>query len=450
MECEVNENWIEKELQGVCLPDKRFQANVISITEHLNDHVGLSFSAACGERLRKSAWRLFSTEELDLLSIHQQRTLDRCAGEQTLLIVEDTTDIFYSQQHKQGMGCLGGSKARTAKGLNMHTALAVSTSGQALGIIDQQIWAPKAGRGSTKRYLFSIEDKETIKWINTLKAVNECWQQQDQQIVLVADREADFFEHYAQPKSDNIKLLVRVHQKKRRVLYDQQNKSITEVLRQLKPWGEGTIKVWRRPGEPQRIAQVEYYSTTVILPPTYKQQLPSQTMQLVCVKEKAQPAQESIEWILLTHLPVHTLRDAVTVCEYYAFRWIMERFHYTLKSGFGIEDLQINTLLRLVNALQLYSLVAWHVLWLHHLGKVHGSKPATDYIEQQTIEIVEAVSSQKVTTVADFLVATAALGGFITTKKQPLPGEKTLWQGLRQLHAIQKGFLAAKQIYGTG
>lgn len=86
----VNENWIERELQGIGLPDKRFQANVIAITAHLNDHIGLSFSAACGERLRKSAWRLFSTEELDLLSIHQQRTLDRCAGEQTLLIVEDT------------------------------------------------------------------------------------------------------------------------------------------------------------------------------------------------------------------------------------------------------------------------------------------------------------------------------------------------------------------------
>ncbi len=268
---------------------------------------------------------------------------------------------------------------------------------------------------------------------------------------MVADREADFFEHYAQPKSDNIKLLVRVQQKKRRVLYEQQNLSITEVLHQLKPCGEGTIKVWRRPGQPQRTAQVEYYSTTVTLPPTYKQQLPSQTMQLVCVKEKAREgAQDSIEWVLLTHLAVHTLKDAVTVCEYYGFRWIIERFHYTLKSGFGIEDLQINTRHRLVNALQLYSLVAWHVLWLHHLGKVHSSKPATDYIAQQTIEVVEAVSSLKIITVADFLVATAALGGFIPTKKQPLPGEKTLWQGLRQLIAIQKGFLAAKQICGTG
>jgi hypothetical protein len=89
-------------------------------------------------------------------------------------------------------------------------------------------------------------------------------------------------------------------------------------------------------------------------------------------------------------------------------------------------------------------------LWLQRLARAQGDKPATDYIEPQTIEVVETVSIRKVVTVADFLIATATLGGFIPTKKQPLPGEKTLWQGLRQLHAIQKGFLAAKQKYGTG
>ena len=41
------------------------------------------------------------------------------------------------------------------------------------------------------------------------------------------------------------------------------------------------------------------------------------------------------------------------------------------------------------------------------------------------------------------------LGGFMPSKKQPLPGEKMLWQGITELIAIKKGFLAAKQKYGT-
>src|SRR5947199_4950640 len=120
---------------------------------------------------------------------------------------------------------LGSTKSGAIKGLNMHTALALSDAGEPLGIIHQQIWAPKVHqRATTNTSKIAIEDKETIKWINTLKTVNRCWQQQQpataqQQVVVISDREADFFEHYAQPRGEQIKLLVRVQQKKRIVQY---------------------------------------------------------------------------------------------------------------------------------------------------------------------------------------------------------------------------------------
>jgi hypothetical protein len=453
MEKEETTGWVAAELTGVSLPDKRFAANVIAITEQLDEHSGYSFSGACGERLRKSGWRLFSTEELDLLAVHQQRTLQRCATEDTIVVVEDTTDIHYRQPHKQGMGILGGGKAKVARGLNMHTALALTTQGVCLGIVHQHIWAPKAGRGKAQRSQFALEDKETIKWIKTLKAVSNCWaQQQQQQVVVVADREADFFEHYAQPRNDNIKLLVRVQHKERKVHYKEQDLNIEEVLRQLTALGEGSIRVWRRPNKKlkERIAQVQYYAATVTLPPTYERKSESQALQLVWIKEPSPPeGVEPIEWILLTDLEAERLEQAITLGNYYALRWVIERFHFILKSGLGIEQLQIDLLLRLTNALQLYVLVAWHVLWLYRLGKVHSEQAASEYIEPQTIEAAEAVSGKQILTVKDFLVVTAALGGFIPTKKQPLPGEKTLWLGMRQLYAIGKGFLAAKLRYGT-
>jgi hypothetical protein len=45
-----------------------------------------------------------------------------------------------------------------------------------LGIVHQQIWAPQAASSTTNRRQLPLEDKETIKWIKTLKAVNKCWQ----------------------------------------------------------------------------------------------------------------------------------------------------------------------------------------------------------------------------------------------------------------------------------
>src|SRR5438309_2041606 len=356
MEEETTTSWVTAELEGVSLPDKRFAANVIAITEQMDEHTGYSFSAACGERLRKSAWRLFSTEEMDLLAVHQQRTVQRCAAEDTILVIEDTTDIHYHQPHKQGMGILGGSKAKAARGLNMHTALAVTVQGACLGIVHQHIWAPKAGRGTANRRQFALKDKETIKWIKTLKTVNNCWAQQQQQVVVVADREADFFEHYAQPRNEHVSLLVRVSHLNRKVQYNQQDLSIEEMLDQLQPLGEGSIRVWRRPLKKlkERIALVQYYAATVTLPPTYDRKSAPQTLQLVWIKEQpSEEVVEPIEWILLTDLAVESLQQAITMGNYYALRWVIERFHYILKSGLGIERLQIDCLLRLTNALQL-------------------------------------------------------------------------------------------------
>ncbi len=446
-------SWLREEIEGVSLPDKRFRANVISIAEHMDEHVGSSFSAACGERLRKCAWRLFAAEELNLLSVHQQRTLCRCAGEETILIAEDTTDIHYRQPGKQGMGELGGKKDRCAKGLNMHTALALTTDGHPLGIVHQKIWAPKGDKAGTNRSLLPIEEKETIKWINALTAVTECWQSfGQQQAVLIGDREADFFAHYSEPRHSNINLLVRVQKKNRKVLCEGREMKLADILLQLKPLGEGTVKVWRRKAQAERTAVVTYYSATVVLPPTtYGQKQPTQTMQLVYAKEKEPPAAaDAIEWVLLTDLPAATLAEAILVCRYYSFRWKVERFHYVLKCGLLIEQLQISCFAGLANVLQLYSLIAWHLLWLQYLAKTEGEKEVAQYIDQQTVEVSQTVSGRTIKTIRDFVVTIAMLGGFIPLKKQPLPGEKTLWQGLRQLHAIKTGFLAAKQKYGTG
>jgi Transposase DDE domain/Transposase DNA-binding len=442
MERPIDGSWASQEMSGLRLPDKRFSDNIIAITESISNNIGKSFSSACGERLRKSAWRLFSKQDLSLLSSHQQQTLQRCADQSTILIVEDTTDVVYIQKQKQGLGSLGGPGT---KGLNIHTALALSTDGAALGIIYQKIWAPAAGRGKAKRVNFPIEEKETIKWIQTLATVNHCWADKQQKVVVIADREADFFEHYAQPRPAHVHLLVRVQKKNRNIYYNGVSLSIAELLMELRPIGSSQVKVWRRPNQAERLATVSYSLASVTIPPTYKQTLPAQQMNLIWVKE-----QQGIEWILLTSLPVHTLEGAITIASYYAQRWVVERFHFILKSGLEIESLQMDTFTRLQNALQLYALVAWHLLWLYRLGKYAPEQAAELYFDAESIEVLETISHKPIKKVKDFLIQLGKLGGFHQTTKQPLPGEKTLWLGVWQLIQIRTGFLAAKLKYGTG
>jgi hypothetical protein len=53
----------------------------------------------------------------------------------------------------------------------------------------------------------------------------------------------------------------------------------------------------------------------------------------VLVEEVEPPEGVSpISWLLLTSLPVESWAEAVQIVEWYTRRWLLERFHYVLKS----------------------------------------------------------------------------------------------------------------------
>ena len=52
-------------------------------------------------------------------------------------------------------------------------------------------------------------------------------------------------------------------------------------------------------------------------------------------------SEDAATWYLLTSLPIATVSDVQRVARFYALRWRVERFHYTLKSGaLEVEKLQ--------------------------------------------------------------------------------------------------------------
>lgn len=61
---------------------------------------------------------------------------------------------------------------------------------------------------------------------------------------------------------------------------------------------------------------------------------------------------------------MENLEQAVEKIKWYRQRWKIERYHLVLKSGCKVENLQFETLEALYNALALYSIIAWKLLWL--------------------------------------------------------------------------------------
>ena len=176
---------------------------------------------------------------------------------------------------------------------------------------------------------------------------------------------------------------------------------------------------------------------------------PEITVRVLEAREEAPPAGETVaSWTLLTTLPGVTLADASRVVGYYARRWLIERLHFTLKSGLRAERLQIDDARSLSHGLALYYVVAWRLLQLTYLAREDPERPAADVLAAEEIAVLEATAKKSLPTLAEAVREIAILGGYQYYRTAPPPGVKTLWLGWRYLTGLVQGWrLAHQQLY---
>lgn len=443
--------WALHEMQGAKLPDERFRSNVVQMCSRLGIHCGQSFSSACGPAVRKSANRLFSHEDLEVQSGHIERTVQRCEEQAYVLVLEDTTDLNYAG-HKQteGLGDLGGGPS-AIPGICAHTALAISVQKEPLGLLGQHIWAPVSQRRkSALLQKLCIEEKESYKWLRTLQWVGHCLKDYAGHVIVVGDREGDFYEHFSAPRNPNVDLVVRLLHRHRSVVWEGKSLIINDLLANLPYCGQRQVVLPARKGQKERNATLSVYHASILCPASHGRIGGNIPLSLIWAVELDQVAGvEPLEWLILTTLPIENFEDAAWILDIYATRWVIERFHYVLKQGLRVERLQFDNFTRLENAIKLCSIVAWHLLRIAYLSKVKEQDLAEHHFEQAEKAILEKVTTSKIQTVKDHILALGKLVGFVPSAKQPYPGEKLLWQAIQQLNAIKTGFLLA-QNYGTG
>ena len=158
------------------------------------------------------------------------------------------------------------------------------------------------------------------------------------------------------------------------------------------------------------------------------------------VEEHPPSGERAIAWLLLTTLEVTSFEQAERCLRWYSYRWLIERYHYTLKSGCRLEQLQLETADRLERALATYAIVAWRLLWLTYEARIHPSEsiegvlPAHYWIALYCHMHQTTVLPEKPPSLADCVRWIARLGGFLGRKSDGEPGVKTLWLGLQRVH----------------
>src|SRR5213075_952757 len=89
---------------------------------------------------------------------------------------------------------------------------------------------------------------------------------------------------------------------------------------------------------------------------------------VIHVFEKRPPAAEPpVEWFLLTNLSIDTPEAIAFAVDCYRARWVIEEFFKALKTGCQYESRQLESAGSLLNALAIFSPVAWRLLLLRHL-----------------------------------------------------------------------------------
>jgi hypothetical protein len=446
-------SWAGKELASAELGDDRLDLRLMQIVERLVESAERSIPEGFGSWSEtKAAYRFIENPRVDwpqILAPHRASTVSRAAAEPIVLVSQDTTEINLTPfPATTGLGYLSKPECR---GVLLHTCLATTPQGVVLGVIDQQMWVravEELGKRHTRRQR-STNEKESQRWLAGLQATQAALAQHPQ-VVSIADSEADIYDLFALPRSENVHLLVRVSRDQRRV--EHADKYLRKAMEATAVRGILSVDVPRRGQKQPRQAQLSVrWSTLTIRPPRWRSaSLPSLYLQFVLIQEVEPPSGEAaIRWLLATTLPIENLEQATTCVSYYTRRWLIERFHYTLKSGCLVEQRRFEVFENVCRAVACFSIAAWRLLWLMTEARQHPEQPCTVVLSSPEREALEAVAHQRYRrpqsatplTLGEAVQLIGKLGGHLGRKNDGPPGIKTLWRGLARLSDITTGWL---------
>ena len=443
-------SWAQ-ELRGPALGDRRrlgrLRRLVIALAAHAEARLG---EALVSWAALKAAYRFFSNRAITaeaILATALPACQARCAAEATVLLVQDTTVLDYSAHPTTArLGHIGRGKQQ---GLLVHSALAVGTAAQAgvpLGLLAQERWVrPRTpAHTAAQRRIRPLAEKESARWLR-VEAASLAVLPPGVAAVTIADREADLFPLFAAARPAHAALLIRATHPRR---VAEAEGTLWAAVAAAPVGGEHTVALRRSDERPARTARCTVRTRSITLLPPQNQRTGERwgapvALTAILVEEDQPPAGTTpLCWLLLTSLAVPDLATTCQLITWYSFRWLIERYHFVLKSGCRLEALQLQTAPRLENALAVCCLVAWRILWLTYLARAQPEAPCTvaltDVEWQALCCRIQHTATPPATppTLGAAVRAIAALGGFLGRRHDGEPGVLTLWRGLTRLQDL--------------
>jgi len=459
---------LEAEYAGADLGDQRLSQRLVSVTGRLAAMPDASFPDAFNDAELEATYRFLSNDRVTperILAPHVRQTVRRCAEAERFVVAHDTTEFNFGRSRRKDLGLVGRGQGQS-HGFYGHFALAVSRdeSRTPLGVLGLVVHARAGGKGRRgHRLLQSDPLNEGRRWFKLIDRV-ESAVPRPLKPVHVMDREADSYALMADLMRRGARFVIRMALDKRQVI-GRAEENVREVLAGAATVAEREVAISARGRSPYpsvrarsperraRTATLHVSAETVTLKRPSSANLATErtlTVNVVRVFEPDPPdGAERIEWRLWTTEPVSTREEILAVVDDYRARWRIEEFFKALKSGCAIESRQLETHRALVNALCVFTAVAWRLLVLRSFAIEDEQRPAETVLTTTQLTCLRGALKKygrpqlaERPSVRDAMLGVAGLGGHIRNNGDP--GWQVLGRGLDKLLMIELGYVLAR------
>jgi Transposase DNA-binding/Transposase Tn5 dimerisation domain len=447
-----------KDFPGLDLGDIRRNERFVAIIENITARPGSSIPKQNESWYdTKATYEFFKNEQIKIDSLHhviEQYGVGRLKNTEEILIIHDTSNISFNELQAEGLGYLD---SKLGRGIMCHSSIAVSTEGLPLSLIHQHTWTrpPENLEVSEKvKQKRKFEDKESYRWYRGITQVNQLLNAEIKKIH-IADREADIYELFFCAYEPGTELLIRSHYD--RSLSDGSHLWQTVAATQAK--GEIILSIPDAKGKKSIpvTAAVRYQPVEILRPSTSKAKYESVELTAIEIKQTDSNSNDAIHWKLLTTLEVKDLNDVLKYIKWYTYRWLIERFHYVLKSGTKIEELQLKQASSLQKAIALYSIAGFRIMQMVYESRIYPGVNCELVLTEPQWKVLYMLVHhtnnipQKPPTLSEAVMWIGRLGGHPGRKSDGPPGLKTVWLGYQRIcDAANVYELLQKQNLGKG
>lgn len=442
---------IAGELQGIDLGDKRLNERSQMLLETLAADPSASINAACnGWPETRAAYRLFDNENVEpekILQPHRQATERRIAEEDVVLVVQDTTELDFTTHPTTDAGVLN---TEHRFGFYDHSHVAFTPGHVCLGVLDVDFYSrdPQSLGQAKERQGDPIETKESYRWLEGYRLASElAGRHPETQIVSVADCECDIYDIFVEAERHETPADFVIRARVDRSTPERDPQAGGAAYRKVRDEAASSKLLTRQHVELPKTAKREARQATLevrvqevrVKPPHARSSLPSVTFHVVLVEEVGGPGDGTdVSWLLITSLPIGSVDGVLRIIDYYVARWPIETFFRTYKTGCRVEDIQLETNHRLLNALMFYKIIAWRVMHVTVLGRECPDLSCEAVFAKEEWKSVWQIVEKEPPPpqpprLGEFIPVLAELGGYNRRSQDHPPGAQAIWVGIRRM-----------------